>query len=102
MTLLLLGSCTKKEAPSAPTNLTAVLMNNDCIHLSWKKVPHADYYRITVGFQIRDNLNQLLSETREVILGEIVSHSKERIITKSRLSMNTDPALIARCLAIIP
>jgi len=73
MTLLLLGSCTKKEAPSAPTNLTAVLMNNDCIHLSWKKVPHADYYRITVGFQIRDNLNQLLSETREVILGEVSS-----------------------------
>lgn len=70
MTLLLLGSCTKKEAPSAPTNLTAVLMNNDCIHLSWKKVPHADYYRITVGFIMRDSYNQL-TEVYEVPLGEV-------------------------------
>lgn len=57
--LLLLGSCNKKEAPSAPANLKAVLMNNDCIHLSWKRVPRADYYRITVGFVMRDSYNQL-------------------------------------------
>lgn len=70
--LILVAGCNKKEAPAAPTDLTAEL-SEDCIHLSWKKVPRADYYRITVGFQIRDNLNQLLSETREVILGEVSS-----------------------------
>lgn len=70
--LILVAGCNKKEAPAAPTDLTAEL-SKDCIHLSWKKVPRADYYRITVGFQIRDNLNQLLSETREVILGEVSS-----------------------------
>jgi len=70
--LILVAGCNKKEAPSAPTDLSAEL-NNDCIHLSWKKVPHADYYRITVGFQIRNNLNVLLNETREVSLGEVSS-----------------------------
>ena len=69
--LLLLGSCNKKEAPSAPTNLTAALMNNDCIHLSWKKVLHADYYRITVGFYKRDIMGFMLAETYEVSLGEV-------------------------------
>ena len=71
MALLLLGSCNKKEAPSAPTNLTAVL-NGDCIHLSWKGVPHADYYRITVGFLMRDSFNQL-TEVYEVPLAEVSS-----------------------------
>ena len=70
--LILVAGCNKKEAPAAPTDLTAEL-NDDCIHLSWKKVPHADYYRITVGFQIRNNLNVLLNETREVSLGEVSS-----------------------------
>ncbi len=68
--LMLVAGCNKKEAPSAPTDLSAEL-NNDCIHLSWKEVPHADYYRITVGFQIRNNLNVLLNETREISLGEV-------------------------------
>ena len=69
MALLLLGSCNKKEAPSAPANLKAVLMNNDCIHLSWKRVPRADYYRITVGFQTRDS-NNVLADIYEVFLCE--------------------------------
>ena len=72
MMLILVAGCNKKEAPVAPTDLTAEL-NDECIHLSWKKVPHADYYRITVGFQIRNNLNELLNETREVSLGEVSS-----------------------------
>lgn len=74
MALLLLGSCTKKEAPSAPANLKAVI-NGDCIQLSWNKVPHADYYRITVGFQIRDSYNCLLEETYEVFLCETTDHT---------------------------
>ena len=74
LALLFLGSCTKKEAPSAPANLKAVI-NGDCIQLSWNKVPHADYYRITVGFQIRDSYNCLLEETYEVFLCETTDHT---------------------------
>lgn len=72
--LLLLGSCNKKEAPSAPTHLKAVV-DGDCIHLSWRRVPNADYYRITVGFQIRDSFNCLLGETYEVFLCETTDHT---------------------------
>jgi hypothetical protein len=72
--LLLLGSCNKKEAPAAPTNLKAEL-NGDCIHLSWKRVQNAAYYRITVGFQIRDSFNCLLGETYEVFLCETTDHT---------------------------
>ena len=74
MALLLLGSCNKKEAPAAPTNLKAEL-NGDCIHLSWKRVQNAAYYRITVGFQIRDQNNCLLDETYEVFLCETSDHT---------------------------
>ena len=73
MALLLLGSCNKKEAPAAPTNLKVVL-NGDCIHLSWNKVPHADYYRITVGFHIR-NQNNELGEIYEIFLCETSDHT---------------------------
>lgn len=66
--LLLLGSCNKKEAPSAPTHLKAVV-DGDCIHLSWRRVPNADYYRITVGFQTRDS-NNVLADIYEVFLCE--------------------------------
>lgn len=69
MMLILVAGCNKKEAPAAPTDLTAEL-NDDCIHLSWKKVPHADYYRITVGFLMRDLFNQL-TIVYEVPLGEV-------------------------------
>ncbi len=69
MMLILVVGCSKKEAPSAPTNLTAVL-NGDCIQLSWDKVPHADYYRITVGFQIIDENNMQSDEIYEVLLCE--------------------------------
>ena len=74
LALLFLGSCDKKEAPAAPTNLKAEL-NNDCIHLSWRRVPYADYYRITVGFQIRDHNNCLLDGTYEVFLCETSDHT---------------------------
>lgn len=69
--LLLIVGCNKKEAPSAPTNLTAVL-NGDCIHLSWNKVPHADYYRISVAFEARDQHNNPIG-TYEVFLCETSS-----------------------------
>lgn len=67
--LILVAGCNKKEAPAAPTDLTAEL-SEDCIHLSWKKVPRADYYRITVGFLMRDLYNQL-AVVYEVPLGEV-------------------------------
>ena len=73
MALLLLGSCNKKEAPAAPTNLKAEL-NDDCIHLSWRRVPYADYYRITVGFQTRDS-NNVLADIYEVFLCETSDHT---------------------------
>ena len=69
--LLILIACTKKEAPSAPTNLTAVL-NGECIHLSWNKVSHADYYRISVAFEARDQHNNPIG-TYEVFLCETSS-----------------------------
>lgn len=71
--LLLLGSCNKKEAPSAPTHLKAVV-DGDCIHLSWRRVPNADYYRITVGFQTRDS-NNVLADIYEVFLCETSDHT---------------------------
>ena len=67
--LILVAGCNKKEAPAAPTDLTAEL-SEDCIHLSWKKAPRADYYRITVGFLMRDSYNQL-TVVYEVPLGEV-------------------------------
>lgn len=73
MALLLLGSCNKKEAPSAPTNLMAVL-NGDCIQLSWNKVPHADYYRITVGFNIKNQNNESWGDIYEVLLCETTNN----------------------------
>ena len=73
MALLFLGSCTKKEAPIAPTNLKATV-DGECIHLSWKKVPRADYYRITVGFQTRDSNNDL-ADIYEVFLCETSDHT---------------------------
>lgn len=66
--LILVTSCTKK-APTAPTNLTAEL-DGDCIHLSWNIVPHADFYRITVGFHIIDGNNEQREEIYEVFLCE--------------------------------
>lgn len=74
MALLFLGSCNKQEAPSAPANLKAEL-NDDCIHLSWRRVPNADYYRITVGFQIRDQNSCLLDDIYEVFLCETSDHT---------------------------
>ena len=70
MALLLLGSCNKNEAPSAPTNLTAEA-DGDCIHLSWKEVPYADHYRIKVGFHVRDEINNSLSGIFEVYLSDV-------------------------------
>lgn len=62
-------SCNKKEAPEAPKNLTAVAYD-DHIQLSWDKVPNADYYSITVGFQIRDQLGSHTGEIYYVVLGD--------------------------------
>ena len=73
MALLLLGSCNKKEAPAAPTHLKAVV-DGDCIHLSWRRVPNADFYRITVGFQTRDS-NNVLADIYEVFLCETSDHT---------------------------
>lgn len=56
--LIFVTSCTK-EAPTAPTDLTAVFIN-DGFRLSWKKVPHADYYRIQVAYEARDQYYQPL------------------------------------------
>ena len=62
-------SCNKKEAPEAPKNLTAVAYDNR-IQLSWDKVPNADYYSITVGFQKRDQLGIFNGEIYYVSLGD--------------------------------
>ena len=71
--LILFTSCNKKEAPSAPTNFKAVL-DGDCIQLSWRRVPNADFYRITVGFQTRDS-NNVLADIYEVFLCETSDHT---------------------------
>lgn len=74
MMLILVVGCSKKEAPQAPTHLTAEL-NDDCIQLSWRRVPNADFYRITVGFQIRDQYNEMWGDIYEVLLCETSDHT---------------------------
>lgn len=67
--LILVASCNKKEAPTAPTGLTAVAYD-DHIRLSWNRVSNADYYSITVDFQMKSIYNELCEETYNIFLGE--------------------------------
>lgn len=67
--LILAASCNKKEAPTAPTGLT-VIAYDDHIRLSWNRVPNANYYSISVDFQMRDIHNILCEETYSVFLTE--------------------------------
>lgn len=76
--LLALGSCRKKEAPAAPTNLSTETYDEG-IRLSWNNVRNCDYYRISVGFQIRNEVNELLDDTYEVVLCETTSTAYEDI-----------------------
>lgn len=74
--LLALGSCGKKEAPSAPTNLNTEAYDEG-IRLSWNNVHNYDFYRISVGFQIRNEVNMLLDDTCEVVLCETTNTAYE-------------------------
>ena len=76
--LLALGSCRKKEAPAAPTNLSTETYDEG-IRLSWNNVRNCDFYRISVGFQIRNEVNELLDDTYEVVLCETTSTAYEDI-----------------------
>lgn len=74
--LLALGSCRKKEVPAAPTNLNTEVYDEG-IRLSWNNVRNCDFYRISVGFQIRNEVNELLNDTYEVVLCETTSVAYE-------------------------
>lgn len=69
--VILVTSCNKKEAPTAPNDLTAIAYE-DHIRLSWDRVPNTDYYRISVDFLMTDNNNQI-SRPYNVFLGETTS-----------------------------
>lgn len=67
--LMFVTSCNKKEPPTAPNSLSAVAYD-DHIRLSWNRVPYADYYSISIDFQIRDVHNLLCDDTYNIFLAE--------------------------------